>query len=749
MTNTNGGTYARKTIELKPTEFIGHYQKHIPTANGLHLIKAGTGCGKTTFMTSVYVSNRDSVIVFPTKAIAEQVKIEIRERDAQNPNDALGLSRVVQLEHLPTHNIEIGVPVLFDEVQLFKEHGGYRSIFGNVAERINKLALTNPVYIVTGTWTDHLEQVFPLTTVTDFVKKFDRKVGFIELTALTANGEMNKGDLAIYTRSLADIVINVAIEFADLPTMFYLESREKLRVISDILNEAGLSNIVVTSCKEQPDAVKAWFKSGNIRDTGVDVILCTSVVAEGINVRDGANIVCMPDAPERLVQRFGRNRIDPITGECAGRYFLIGSPEMCPLPTTFSFENPDVGSLKQVTDGFSGIENDEHRSVANEFKHYQDMCRNSRFAQYIWYSVLKDFGYQPDFDLVMSHVRDCKDKASKSVRMKTAVMNGLQFAVSALSASDDIRELVTAGMKDNIQDLDAMIKSDSVNEFYRSAFTETTNSGKSFKLEFISKLMESSELLFETALKKVNEIENMLEVFSNSKLKAKPLEFMTKLDGEAREWCVLYSKANHDATFKRDHEINNMGLLADLALCEIQDLLNGTGGKLVLSRSELAELAHGVFHVALNGNLPDKWKISKSVVSDVKDQIDFERTHDSMVNLFALLIGAERFKSNGDVFWKYEPETKWWCEIPDELKTSHYNFNKALKKSGREIDLKLICEALKRTPVDLLSNVTPAKIFKLYDAECQQPADEVRPAKVALMRTVQVQRDNVEVVWGV
>lgn len=718
MSLTHGGICARKTINLKPTEFIGHYQNEIPTGNGLHLIKAGTGCGKTTFMTSVYESNRSSVIIFPTKAIAEQVKIEIIERDNKKPDDQIGLDRVVQLEHFPTHSVANNAPVLFDEIQLFKEHGAFRNIFGNVRDKISELKKTNPVYIVTGTWTDHLFDVFDVDTVTDFKKVFNRKVGFIELSAETVQGEINGNNLAIYTRSLADIVIKTAIEFADLPTMFYLESREKLRVISDILTNAGLSNIVVTSRKdEQPEAVKAWFKSGNIRDSGVDVILCTSVVAEGINVRDGANIICMPDAPERLVQRFGRNRIDPITGECAGRYFLIGNPDMVAMPSQFDFENPDVGTLKQVTDGFSAIENDEHRAVANEFKHYQDMCRSARFAQYIWFKKLPEFGYQPDTDLVMEYRREGKDQASKSVRMKTAVETGLKLLLETPIA-DDVERLIREWMKKDTP----IIKNQNVNDAYRFAFVGKMNDGKEFKTVFINRLVADHGVLFETAFNRVREIERLFSVFGSSKLRAQPLEFMTKLDRAAREWCELYGRSGRDTTFKADHEVNNMALLADVALKDAENMLEEVSDStdaLDLERADVAGMAVALFTVSNGESMPVQW-VADIVRDENNEVID---AADGMINLFALLIGANKMQHSGESrswFWRYEPDLKWWREIPDDLRRKHYNLNAALTEDKRGLTLKAICQVLKMFPDEALLQYSAKKLIKAYNAKLEE-----------------------------
>ncbi|WP_324043304.1 DEAD/DEAH box helicase [Aeromonas dhakensis] len=750
MSLSHGGQCASKTINLKPTEFIGHYKNEIPTGNGLHLIKAGTGCGKTTFMTSVYESNRSSLIIFPTKAIAEQVKIEIIERDNNNPDDQLGLDRVVQLEHFPTHSVATNAPVLFDEIQLFKEHGAFRNIFGNVRDKISELKKTNPVYIVTGTWTDHLFDVFDVDTVTDFKKVFERKVGFIELSAETVQGEINGNNLAIYTRSLADIVIKTAIEFADLPTMFYLESREKLRVISDTLTNAGLSNIVVTSRKdEQPEAVKAWFKSGNIRDAGVDVILCTSVVAEGINVRDGANIICMPDATERLVQRFGRNRIDPITGECAGRYFLIGNPDMVAMPSHFNFENPDVGTLKQVTDGFSSIENDEHRAVANEFKHYQDMCRSARFAQYIWFKKLPEFGYHPDTDLVMEYRREGKDQASKSVRMKTAVETGLKLLLETPIA-DDVETLIREWVKKDTP----VIKKQSVNDAYRFAFVGKTKDGKEFKTVFINRLVADHSVLFETAFKRVCEIERLFSVFGSSRLNAQPLEFMTQLDKEARDWCALYGRSGRDIKLSMDHEINQMGLLADIALQSIDAALKeekkSAGEHMDMSRDAISFLAHSVFTECLGENMPDKWVAAIASVDGVV------RANDSMINLFALLIGAERVRArDGDDqvwVWRYTPDLKWWCEIPSDLKGKYYSVTKALKK--HELTLKAVCQVVEMLPTDVLT-LTAGEIVSLYKSALN-PEPVVEIARVVHVnkpasKVAEIESDILDQVadWGV
>ncbi|TOM96831.1 helicase-related protein [Vibrio parahaemolyticus] len=290
-------------INLSSNEYLSDKANLMPTSNGLYLINAGTGVGKTFYMTNQSHLYND-VVVFPQKSILVQQEIK-----AQQENRNLNL---LQLEHFIKKEIDdfkdMGCKAIHvDEIQLIYECGYRDRAVSGLYYQLKRLAKHFPVYCYSGTYKQSLS---PLEFQWVDINKTPPKREVV-LFHTTAKKDSDKQSHNGFTNELLVNCIHSQFKETGKPVLFFNNNHHQNEELAKVLlSEFGLRSVAVNrdSVRDLQHPFQGLAKKEFIKDMECDVVLATSALEEGINVNDRVCIISVQTAGERLVQQFGRAR---------------------------------------------------------------------------------------------------------------------------------------------------------------------------------------------------------------------------------------------------------------------------------------------------------------------------------------------------------------------------------------------------------------------------------------------------------
>ncbi|MDW1533310.1 hypothetical protein [Vibrio sp. Y159] len=277
--------------------FLSHVANELPTSNGIHLIRAHMGVGKTFFQSHASDTHGD-LVIFSMKSIKRQ-----QEFDASNAGHNLITE---QLEHFVEKDLEelkrTYSRIHVDEVHLIYDAGYRAETIDGLYKKIVELSKFMPVYCYSGTFKMNLSP-FDFDTVVEIEKQVPKK----ELRVFMPEASREEGSYnGISARMLADIIQ----EDLDKPVLFFNNNHKTNTNIAEYLRKNGVTCEVVNSAsvKDKNSKFSELANTSMIASMDVQVVLTTCALEEGININDAVRIVCVQDAPEKISQQFGRCR---------------------------------------------------------------------------------------------------------------------------------------------------------------------------------------------------------------------------------------------------------------------------------------------------------------------------------------------------------------------------------------------------------------------------------------------------------
>lgn len=295
-------TTLTNTIYINKDQYLSDVADQLPKTPGIHLIDAKTGVGKTTFMMK-YANENNGVVIFPVKSIVDQQKVYAEEKGYANVN-------ILQIEHIKTLQEDFAKMnsydvYFFDEAQLCYT-SGYRESVEDVVELIQDMSERVPFYLLSATV--NIEMMpFKIDTVTRVVKPFNR-----ELNVITMENAKIGADAKSYTSAIPDI-LNKIKQSEDKPILCFLNDSTRMEIVADKLKTAfGMTSICIESQKDK-DTKSVYDKmisEKTISSAGVDVVLSTIYLGEGIDFFDDFHCVSIQCESGFTFQQLGRARKD-------------------------------------------------------------------------------------------------------------------------------------------------------------------------------------------------------------------------------------------------------------------------------------------------------------------------------------------------------------------------------------------------------------------------------------------------------
>ncbi|MEZ8945182.1 helicase-related protein [Vibrio sp. 10N.247.311.12] len=290
-------------INLSSSEYLSDKADLMPSSSGLYLINAGTGVGKTFYMTNQSHLHND-VVVFPQKSILVQ-----QELKAKQEGRSLNL---LQLEHFISKGVNdfiaMGCKAIHvDEIQLIYECG-YRDVaVSGLYYQLKRLSKHFPVYCYSGTYKQPLSPIeFQWVDVNKTPPK--REVVLFHTTAKKDSDTQSHNG---FTNELLVNCINNQFKESGKPVLFFNNNHHQNEELAKVLlKEFNLRSVAVNrdSVRDSNHPFQDLAKKEFIKDMECDVVLATSALEEGINVNDSVCVISVQTAGERLVQQFGRAR---------------------------------------------------------------------------------------------------------------------------------------------------------------------------------------------------------------------------------------------------------------------------------------------------------------------------------------------------------------------------------------------------------------------------------------------------------
>lgn len=288
-------------ISLNTNQKLSDASGSLPTQAGLYLISAGTGTGKSHYMTRQSDSKND-VVVFPQKSILAQQKT-LAEQDGRSLN-------VLQLERFNKKTISdfesYGCSAIhIDEIQLLYEADYRAQAVSELREQIASLSKHYPVFCYSGTYINELSPVD-----FDLIINVQRPSSPILYDIVfTAPKKLEQGYNGITNECLQRTIVDSFHEYKR-PVLFFNNDHKQNTDLSRHLEEKGLRTVCVNrdAVKDKSHVFHELAQHERISEMNVDVVLSTSALEEGINVHDEITVISVQTAPERIVQQWGRAR---------------------------------------------------------------------------------------------------------------------------------------------------------------------------------------------------------------------------------------------------------------------------------------------------------------------------------------------------------------------------------------------------------------------------------------------------------
>lgn len=596
-------------VVIAQDKSLSDYKHLLSTGAGLYLIEAGTGCGKTVLMTTQSDSNNDAV-VFPQKSIKAQQEVLAEQSNRQL--NVLQLEHFVDMTLADFESMSIGA-IHIDEIQLIYECDYRATAISKLREQLVVLSKHYPVYCYSGTYKHEFS---PLEF--DAVYRFSKSREPLKYDVIHTSAKKEiDGYNGITTECLVKSIKAKFSEFSK-PVLFFNNNNNQNIDIANELKKLGLRCVTINreSIVDKNHVFHELAKKERIADMGVDVVLTTSALEEGINVHDAVTVIGVQTAPERIVQQFGRAR----NQELAHYVLITGigeqliterqSKDKAVLLSEFSHDK----SLERARNGISEqavfIEHEKHKhSVMGRAIQVQRLQRPAYGIQVI--SDLKNYGYEPsgvyEFD------------------------SDVTIPLSRLSK----RELAFAKLN--------------------NASVETLHEQTGMNTQII----ESHFAKFDLFESRINEsaLKGALDIISNdiNKYQEWIAQAYQTLSEESLSWLMHLT----------DNQLKQ--------LQELVQLVYSSKKTERLKRTELIKTAHAFYeslYISDDGDMHDDWTGSRSWYDSLDDKVN------QPVKLFRFLLGYEYDNSNA--VFVLNKQSWWECELSRSEQASYTRKLKAV-----------------------------------------------------------------------
>ena len=279
--------------------------------------------------------------------------------------------KTAELIHYLTNGISYGKDnqpefiIAIDEVHKFTEAYNYRFAAIDQLEQLTNLATS--VIGLSGTPEDVLKNNFDALIKIETGNKKSPCLDYRVFTYSTKTGKKHtankKNAVEETNKNLADVMLLQVIKglLKQTKVLVFINNKDRIKTISKTLKREGINTQIVTSDTKQSSTYLNIVESGNINDD-VQVLLSTTVLADGISISNGLNWSCVVVAdkaspifnPAALKQISNRFRKDY-------RYFCLYMREINPEygETKPFYIDTDFQYRKRVVAGYVDYLNEE------------------------------------------------------------------------------------------------------------------------------------------------------------------------------------------------------------------------------------------------------------------------------------------------------------------------------------------------------------------------------------------------------
>ncbi|MFM4957390.1 hypothetical protein ACEUCD_17150 [Aeromonas veronii] len=400
-------------ITLTDGEYLSDVEAQLPNTNGIHVIDAKTGVGKTRRMT-LHAHANYGALIYPIKAIAAQQWIELADLIKEHGST---LARIDQIEHIERNRYDDRLCLHIDEGQILYT-GGFRLPVEVLIDLIVWCSQRMPVYIYSAT----LRPEFLPQRIVDNIKSW---------TTVSKGWRRSINRITIQT---SGYVIGNTIEIAGaishiwdrapgdpdrrLPTLAFVNSEKRAASVVNQLNEwaktlpederprvlyTDATRISARSADtEARDAYQRIIETATLSASGYDIVISTNTLAEGINLNDRINVVSVQASADVVFQQQGRARKDAVHWLITGRGYseaVMGSTS--PIARIRDLNGGDL-YWKSIGDDPNDLTTDEpcgwsDLDAAQRADAYQTITHEQWRGDYAEQVVreLAEYGYTP------------------------------------------------------------------------------------------------------------------------------------------------------------------------------------------------------------------------------------------------------------------------------------------------------------------------------------------------------------------
>lgn len=384
MSNTTGGKCAKKTVSLKLNEFISDRVNELPTTNGMHLVVAPTGAGKSHAMTQ-HSANNNGAVIFPVKAVMMQQEQETERRGIK--------ANIYQLEKFDDKVADKVDVIHFDECQLIYE-GGFRKDVERFTALLIEQSKTKPVYCYSATYLQEIDFI-KWDSVTVYDKEFKREYTVIQIEKddeLVSSGKQ----IRQFRTSFASGIVGARFE-TNLVVLVFVNSKSKCIEIKEEILASFPHLKIEISCSEsnqESAVIQHIMKTSTVADCGADIILSTSSLEAGININDPVCIISEQTEAGKVFQRFGRARgvgyYYLFAGSGNGRVTLLKNAVTVTDESEgvfFSLKDVERNTLGQYMNQSCKFDNREHAAACDRYKIYIEQCDSLRNTNTVLFNI--------------------------------------------------------------------------------------------------------------------------------------------------------------------------------------------------------------------------------------------------------------------------------------------------------------------------------------------------------------------------
>jgi hypothetical protein len=293
-------------IKLKHDEYLSNTKLTVINNGIPKLVQmwAGTGTGKTTRMMT---NDPRDLVVISQKSILQQ--IELKYDWQQNGTDH---ATPMQFEHFANSSIDDLKhfnKIHIDEATIFTDSMYRSTAVWEVFQKVLELRKTKTVCLYSGTF-DHNFNPFEY----DYIVKVSKPIETQPVDVYYVKGSMKLSEDGTMQPELNRVTprLMTSVIMQDLSKVVLVQcnSRKDRKKIAANLNKAGVTNV---SCESRTikginHGFRKLAESGLIKDMGVQVVLTTSCMREGLDINDEVRIVTECQSPEQMKQMFARGR---------------------------------------------------------------------------------------------------------------------------------------------------------------------------------------------------------------------------------------------------------------------------------------------------------------------------------------------------------------------------------------------------------------------------------------------------------